>query len=100
MHELETIRRRDGAVMWGFFSDIADPRRYVEAYMVETGASTCVSTIAEPPAIVSRGNACVASSTLAVGHWPVTEVGRIARVKWPAITGTIKCDTRCGSGPM
>jgi MFS family permease len=34
--QLETIRRRDGAVMWSFFSDIADPRRYVEAYMVET----------------------------------------------------------------
>ena len=36
MHELEPIRRRDGAVMWSFFADIADPRRYVEAYMVET----------------------------------------------------------------
>jgi MFS family permease len=36
MRELEPIRRRDGAVMWSFFSDIADPGRYVEAYMVET----------------------------------------------------------------
>ena len=36
MRELEAIRRRDGAVMWSFFSDIADPERYVEAYMVET----------------------------------------------------------------
>jgi MFS family permease len=36
MRELEPIRRRDGAVMWSFFSDIADPCRYVEAYMVET----------------------------------------------------------------
>jgi MFS family permease len=36
MHELEVIRRRDGAVMWSFFSDIADPARYVEAYMVES----------------------------------------------------------------
>ena len=36
MRELEPIRRRDGAVMWSFFSDISDPRRYVEAYMVET----------------------------------------------------------------
>jgi len=36
MRELEPIRRRDGAVMWSFFSDIADPTRYVEAYMVET----------------------------------------------------------------
>jgi hypothetical protein len=33
---LEPIRRRDGAVMWSFFSDIADPRRCVEACMVET----------------------------------------------------------------
>ena len=36
MRDLEPIRRRDGAVMWSFFSDIADPGRYVEAYMVET----------------------------------------------------------------
>ena len=36
MRELEPIRRRDGAVMWSFFSDIADPGRYVEAYLVET----------------------------------------------------------------
>jgi MFS family permease len=36
MHALEQIRRRDGAVMWSFFSDIADPGRYVETYMVET----------------------------------------------------------------
>jgi MFS family permease len=36
MRELEPIRRRDGAVMWSFFSDIADPSRYVETYMVET----------------------------------------------------------------
>jgi MFS family permease len=36
MRELEPIRRRDGAVMWSFFSDIADPCRYIEAYMVET----------------------------------------------------------------
>jgi MFS family permease/quinol monooxygenase YgiN len=36
MRQLEPIRRRDGAVMWSFFSDISDPRRYVEAYMVET----------------------------------------------------------------
>jgi MFS family permease len=36
MRELEPIRRRDGAVMWSFFSDIADAGRYVEAYLVET----------------------------------------------------------------
>lgn len=36
MHQLEPIRRRDGAVMWSFFCDIADPARYVETYMVET----------------------------------------------------------------
>jgi len=36
MHDLEPIRRRDGAVMWTFFSDIGDSGRYVEVYMVET----------------------------------------------------------------
>ena len=36
MRDLEPIRRRDGAVMWSFFSDIGDSGRYVEAYMVET----------------------------------------------------------------
>ena len=36
MHDLEPIRRRDGAVMWSLFADIADPGRYVEAYLVET----------------------------------------------------------------
>ena len=36
MHDLEPIRRRDGAVMWSFFSNVADPTRYVEVYMVET----------------------------------------------------------------
>ena len=36
MRELEPIRRRDGAVMWSFYSDIADPGRWIESYMIET----------------------------------------------------------------
>jgi hypothetical protein len=41
----------------------------------------------------------LAQPSLTVGHWPVSEVLRIAMVKWPAITGTIKCNTRGGSSP-
>ena len=36
MGALEPIRRRDGAVMWGLFSDATDPSRYVETFMSET----------------------------------------------------------------
>ena len=36
MRALEVIRRRDGAIMWGLFSDTADPGQYVEIFMVET----------------------------------------------------------------
>jgi hypothetical protein len=36
MRALEPFRRRDGAVMWSVFSDIADPGRYLETYVVET----------------------------------------------------------------
>jgi len=36
MHALEPIRRRDGAVMWSVFTDMAEPSRYLETYMVET----------------------------------------------------------------
>ena len=38
MRALEPIRRRDGAVMWSVFSDITDPSRYVETYVIETWA--------------------------------------------------------------
>jgi quinol monooxygenase YgiN len=36
MRALEPIRRRDGAIMWGLFSDATDPSRYVETFMSET----------------------------------------------------------------
>jgi MFS family permease len=36
MRALESIRRRDGAVMWGLFSDVKDPSRYLETFMSET----------------------------------------------------------------
>jgi quinol monooxygenase YgiN len=36
MRALEPIRRRDGAIMWGLFSDAKDPSRYLETFMSET----------------------------------------------------------------
>jgi predicted MFS family arabinose efflux permease len=38
MLELGRIRRRDGAVDWGLFEDVAEPGRYVETFMVESWA--------------------------------------------------------------
>jgi hypothetical protein len=35
---LGRIRRRDGAVRWGLFRDVADPGRYVETYVVDSWA--------------------------------------------------------------
>ena len=35
---LRPIRRRDGAVNWGLFQDLADPSRWVETFVVETWA--------------------------------------------------------------
>lgn len=35
---LETIRRRDGAFHWGIFRDLADPKRWMETFMVESWA--------------------------------------------------------------
>ncbi len=36
MRPLNHIRRRDGAIRWGLFQDAADPRRYLETFLVET----------------------------------------------------------------
>jgi MFS family permease len=36
MQALRTLRFRDGAIFWGLFSDAAEPRRYVEYFMVES----------------------------------------------------------------
>ncbi len=36
MHQVRTIRRRDGAFMWELFSDIEQPDRMVECFMVES----------------------------------------------------------------
>src|SRR5205823_14631130 len=35
---LRPIRRRDGAVNWGLFQDLADASRWVETFVVETWA--------------------------------------------------------------
>src|SRR5207244_10678100 len=35
---LRAIRRRDGAVHWGLFQDLADPSRWVESFVVDTWA--------------------------------------------------------------
>jgi hypothetical protein len=36
MHQLRRIRRRDGAYMWELFSDIEQPDRMVECFLVES----------------------------------------------------------------
>lgn len=38
IHTLSRIRRRDGAIQWGIFRDVADAKRYVEHFVVESWA--------------------------------------------------------------
>lgn len=35
-HKLRTLRRRDGAVSWGVFQDIADKKLWIETFVVES----------------------------------------------------------------
>ena len=36
MHEMELVRRRDGAIEWGIYQDVADSRRWLETFLVES----------------------------------------------------------------
>ena len=36
MLELGRFRRRDGAVDWGLYEDVAEPGRYLETFVVES----------------------------------------------------------------
>ncbi|HEV8538988.1 MAG TPA: MFS transporter [Bacteroidota bacterium] len=36
VHALSRVRKRDGAIQWGIFRDVADPKRYVEHFVVES----------------------------------------------------------------
>lgn len=36
MQNFRRVRRRDGAVSWGIYRDMADPRRHIETFLVES----------------------------------------------------------------
>jgi hypothetical protein len=36
IHALSHVRKRDGAVQWGIFKDVAEPQRFVEHFIVES----------------------------------------------------------------
>jgi Transmembrane secretion effector len=38
IHDLKTIRLRDGAMRWGLFADAANPARVIETFLVESWA--------------------------------------------------------------
>jgi hypothetical protein len=38
MDAMRSFRRREGAVSWGFFRDLADPDRYLETFLVPSWA--------------------------------------------------------------
>ena len=38
MEAMHTFRRREGAISWGLFRDLAEPERYVETFLVTTWA--------------------------------------------------------------
>jgi hypothetical protein len=38
MQEVRRLRRRDGAMRWGLFYDVAQPQRFVETFLVESWA--------------------------------------------------------------
>jgi MFS family permease len=71
MEALGPVRRRDGAVLWGFFYDVADPGCYIETFVVETWAEHLRQhervTFADQ-AIESRMRAYLVSQPV-VYHW-------------------------------